>query len=430
MKHALSDLPALLRTPLGREEIGRGLRYRMFPWAAAQAKRRRHTALADVCLVAVVGSLGKTTARRFTQSALGQTRIGVGNRNAFWGLARTVLNADPTLSELVIEAGINRPGEMTRYAKILSPDITVVTAIASEHREFLGDPQTTRHEKAFMVRALPTDGIAVLNGDDENVLWMATQTEARVITFGLGSRNDVRATEIETDWPHGTRFRLHIGDDSWPARVRLFGRPMVYSALAGIAVAHAVGRDVGDILSAIGNLPPTPQRLCPVPLKNLAWLLDDTYKSPAETMVAALETLEECQANRKFVVMGPVPDYTEDPETWYSLLASALARVADRALLIGGGYEPFVEAASRQGLAHSGFIDGGHDILGAAGWLRERLAPDDLALVKGYRLHTDRIVMQLTGSSVGCELSYCPRVSPCRTCPMCERGWRGRRPVM
>jgi UDP-N-acetylmuramoyl-tripeptide--D-alanyl-D-alanine ligase len=97
---------------------------------------------------------------------------------------------------------------MAPIAKALAPQIVVATSIGSEHHSSLGTLENTRSEKARMVEALGKDGVAVLNGDDPNVLWMKTRTSARVVTFGHGANCDVRVLESDTTWPQGTRLRI------------------------------------------------------------------------------------------------------------------------------------------------------------------------------------------------------------------------------
>lgn len=146
--------------------------------------------------MAVVGSFGKTTATRAVMAALGRSYAQHTSWNARGFLPLRLLLTPPLALHRVFEVGIRRPGTMVRYARFLRPDVVVVTSIGSEHARSLGPPEEIRDEKAHMVRALSPDGLAVLNGDDPNVRWMSTQTEARVVTYGFGAENDVRASGV------------------------------------------------------------------------------------------------------------------------------------------------------------------------------------------------------------------------------------------
>jgi UDP-N-acetylmuramyl pentapeptide synthase len=185
-RYRLAELPALLRTKVGRSQLWSGLQFRLWPVYSRAAACYRHTRLRNVRVVAVVGSLGKTTTARAISVALGQKIDPLGEFNYQSCIAMAMLRCTPRDPHAVIEVGLRGKNEMPRFARLVHPDITVVTSIASEHNRSLGTLETTRDEKAHMVRVLPPSGIAFLNGDDPNVLWMSSQTKAQIVTFGFG----------------------------------------------------------------------------------------------------------------------------------------------------------------------------------------------------------------------------------------------------
>jgi len=430
MKYALKDIPALLRTPLGRKSIYGGVQYRAFPLYAALASHRRKTTIRNTCLVAVVGSLGKTTTMRMATAALGMGPERESNNNQFTGLAQMVLRIPRDAEFQVVEVGINQPGQMERFAAMLLPDIAVVTSIASEHRRLLKDDQTTRHEKAFMVRALPENGTAVLAGDDQNVIWMASQTSAPVVTFGQGEGCDVRASDIEFRWPEGTRFSLHVGGRVFEVNIRLTGWPMVHATLAGIAAAWVAGRDLDSIIQDVGKVEPTIGRLAPVLLASGACLLEDTYKSPIESILAALDTLDAVAAKRKFIVIGNAPERLDDPEAVFGELGRRLATIGDRVFVMGTHYQHYLDAAQAAGLSSDHFVDARHDMDRVVNELNEIAGQNDVILIKGYYLHLERLALRLLGRKVACDIPTCESAKLCRQCPMLERGWGNARVVM
>ena len=147
---------------------------------------------------------------------------------------------------------------MRRYARVVRPDITVVTSIGSEHRRSLRTLDVTRDEKAWMVRALGPGGTAVLNGDDANVMWMASQTRARIVTYGFGEACEVRAVDVQLHRPRGMRFRLVAFGTERAVALRLVGRHMVYPALAALAVAQVEGMPLDEAIARVSALEPTP----------------------------------------------------------------------------------------------------------------------------------------------------------------------------
>src|SRR5262245_12635218 len=228
---------------------------------------------------------------------------------------------------------------MARYARALRPDTVVVTSIGTEHVQSFRDIQHLRDEKADMVRALGKTGAAVLNGDDPNVMWMATQTNARIVTFGLGTGHDVGATDVALDWPRGTRFALHAHGRPYAMRIGLVGPQMVYPVLAAAATALVHGCDLADVTAVLEALPPTPGRMQPVVLPGGATVLRDDYKSTVETIHAALETLARIPAGRRIAVLGDIdmPPPPERPQ--YRAVGQHVARVADLAVFVGQKFD-------------------------------------------------------------------------------------------
>jgi UDP-N-acetylmuramoyl-tripeptide--D-alanyl-D-alanine ligase len=278
-----------------------------------------------------------------------------------------------------------------------------------------------------MVRALPPHGLAVLNGDDPNVRWMAGRTQAAVRTFGFGAPNDVRATHVSLDWPHGTRFTLHAGDCR-DVCTRLLGRPGVYAILAAVTVALAEGFPLDKVLPPLEAVAPSSGRLEVVQLPNDVFLLRDDYKGPLETIDAALDVLAEIPAVRRIVVLGEVDEPFGSEGPIYRRLGERVAQVASRAILVGGSksFQRYAAGATRAGLPREALVHAGRNVLGAVQALREDLRPGDVVLIKGRdSQRLARVALALLGATVRCELTACHANAICDRCPMLKRGWDG-----
>ena len=430
MKYSPRDLLDLMRTPLGRGEIRYGLRYRAWPIFAAAARVHRRRLGARTRFVAVVGSFGKTTTARAVLAALGRDHASHVAANSWTFVAQRILAVRARDGHAVIEAGINGPGQMARYAAWIRPDVTVVTSIGSEHNRSLGTLERTREEKAAMVRALPASGIAVLNGDDPNVLWMRGQTTARVVTYGFGPGNDVVAGAPRLDWPHGMQLDVSAGGARRTLRLSLVGDKMAYPVLAATAVALAERRDLDAAWRALEELTPTPGRLEPIALPGGAWLLRDEYKSALETVHAALDLLAAIPARRKIVVLGDVAEPMGPQGPIYRELGARLARIATRVIVVGIQHKPLATGARRAGMPPDAIVDARRSVATAIALLRRELQPGDVVLVKGRDTERlDRVSLALLGATIGCELAFCDARDRCDTCPMLAGGWLGRRAV-
>jgi UDP-N-acetylmuramyl pentapeptide synthase len=377
--------------------------------------------LSHTRVVIVVGSLGKTTAARAASVVLDVSPDRL-RGNAQRALPRRVLRTMPWHRSLVAEVGVTKSGQMAPLAQLLRPDIVVVTSIASEHNRSFGSLEATREEKAEMVRGLSESGLAILNGDDPNVRWMATQTDARVTTFGLGEGNDVRRTDVELVWPTGTRLTLEIGGQRLPVETRLVGWPMVYSFLAGVAVGLAEGVPLEEVLDRLANLAPTSGRLEVVSLDSGAFLLRDDYKSTLETVDAALDVLASIPARRRIVVLGEVSEPPGSQGPIYRRLGARIAEIADLAVFVGVNFQRYAAGARRAGFPSAAMTNAGQDVLGAAEVVRAELGPGDVVLIKGRDTQRlDRIGLALAGRRVRCTLEFCDLSEfRCDRCPLLE----------
>ncbi|MGZ5117112.1 MAG: Mur ligase family protein [Burkholderiales bacterium] len=419
MHRGLRDLPPL-RTALGRFELAHRIFHLAWPLLRRAATIYRRTLVRNTRLVTVVGSFGKSTTMCAVHSALGISRS-CSVANAGSSVARALLRIRPAQRHAVIEVGIDAPGQMAAHARMLRPDICVVTWIGSDHNRSLKTLAITRNEKAEMVRVLPAGGLAALNGDDPNVCWMQSQTRARVITFGLGEGNDVRGSDIRLDWPHGTRFTLHVGGETRAVRIRLIGKPHVYAILAAVAVARAQGFSLDEIAPPLELVPPTPGRLEPVRLASGALVLRDDYKSSLETIDAALDVLAEIPG-RRFVVVGEIAEPVGSQGPIYRRLGERVGKIACCAIVIGGGSRTgFAVGARQAGLARENVLHA-KDVHQAIQLLQARLGPGDTVLIKGRDTQRlDRISLALMGRSVRCGLRFCNAYLRCTQCPILER---------
>ena len=425
---------ALIRTPIGRIQ----LLYRFFimawPLLAFMTRVCRRTILRKTIIVVAVGSYGKTTTTRAAGAALQSKVYGFNRRDSWRFLSRTLLYPLVFKRFIVLEIRIIKKKEMAEYARIVRPDVVIVTCIGTEHNRAFETLETTRSEKAEMIRMLSESGIAILNGDDPNVLWMKSQTRAKVITFGIQETNDVWASDVRLDWPHGTRFNLHLDGESYDMKTQLIGRHMVYPILAAAAVAHAEGLSTEQFLPSLIELTPTPGRIQPVFLENGVTLLRDDFKSSLETIDSALDVLAEVPAGRKIIVLGEVNEVPGSSGLVYRRIGERIARIAKHVIFVGGkkGFQKYRSGASQViGESPSLFTYAQKDILHAVDILHSILVANDVILIKGrVSQRLERIALALAGRAVKCNILSCDAWVRCERCPMLERGWKGSAVVL
>jgi UDP-N-acetylmuramoyl-tripeptide--D-alanyl-D-alanine ligase len=257
-------------------------------------------------VVGVTGSVGKTTSKELIAQVLSEryrTLKSEGNYNNEIGVPLTLLQLRPEHERAVLEMGMYQRGEIALFASLARPQVGVVTMVAPVHLERLGTLDNIQAAKAELVQALPEDGVAILNDDDERVRAMAALTKARVVTIGLTPRATVWADDIESRGLSGIAFTLRHAGQSWPAQAPLLGRHSVHTALRAAAVGMVEGLAWEEILA--GLRAPAPQlRLAVVEGPHGSLILDDTYNASEESTLAALNLLAEIEEGPRIAVLG------------------------------------------------------------------------------------------------------------------------------
>ena len=424
MRYRLRDLPSLLRSEQGRKSLFLGQVSRFWPLLRIYAAIYRRTILRNVRLIAVAGSLGKTTTARAAATAVG-SRMPDGVSNRRETLVLDLLSYSSRNPYAVLEAGINGPGIMKGYASMLKPDIVVVTSIASEHILSFKNLENTRNEKAEMVRALTPDKTAILNADDPNVMWMAQETSARIITCGFSSAADIRASEPNLTSDGKMTFALIYNGKSWPVSFSIPGRHMVFPVLAAVAVALAQKKDIGDTISNLEKMQPAEGRMQPVKIPSGALLIRDGFKSTRESVWSALETLEQFPGKRKILVLGGIAEiFNWEFAEFYPDLGRKIAKAADYAYLTIHT-KPFKRcraAAVESGIKPENVKKIDLDPVSILPYLPNDLGSGDVILIKGktdYKI--SRLSLLLMGRNVKCRLTNCRLGVACKDCELLEQ---------
>ncbi|HEY0072320.1 MAG TPA: UDP-N-acetylmuramoyl-tripeptide--D-alanyl-D-alanine ligase [Chloroflexia bacterium] len=366
------------------------------PLAAMQRFAAWWRARFNVQVVAVTGSVGKTSTKEVIAGVLStryNTLKSEGNLNNEIGCPLTVLRLNEKHQKAVLEMGAGYElGELTFLCEVARPEIAVVTVVGPVHLERLGTVENIALNKSELVRALPSSGTAVLNGDDPLVRAMSEVTSARVLFYGLDPQWDIYATDIEGQGLHGVHFTLHVKatGDRWRVRLPLLGRHSVHTALAAAGAAHAAGMAWDSIVSALQRLD-AQVRLLVVPGYNGSTLIDDSYNASPDSTIAALNLLDEMPGQR-IAVLGDMLELGSYEREGHLKVAHRAAGVAHRLVVVGSLGRLIGEEALRSGMAHDRVFFAA-DNEQVAVYLQRVLKPGDYVLVKGSRgLKMEQIV--------------------------------------
>ena len=412
-------VPGMLIKEDGRRRLITSIVYRLRKLVIPAGRIYRRTFIRRVKMIAVVGSFGKTTTTRAVAIALGHPISRHRGNNNGVHLAVALLSIPPWAKYRVVEVGISRKGQMAENAKLIRPDIVVVTGIGSEHGTSLGSLEQTREEKADMVRMLPETGLAVLNGDDPHVLQMHNYTNARVLTQGFDSNNDLQATHISSDLEQGGLFSISDGNTSFPVRTNLLGRAAIRPIIASLLIAAECGVDRDLSLQRLAHVPAAPERLELIKTRDGADLIVDTLKSAIETVEHALQTLEDLPAERKIVVLGEVEEPRGSLGEIYRGLGERIAKTATCLIFVGSKRvkRPLFSGARKAGMAEENMHHVKNSVSKAGELASKIVQPGDLVLIKGRSSQKMvRIALALCGEKVECRVEFCRRKPGCRSC--------------
>lgn len=352
-------------------------------------------AQSNVQVVGITGSNGKTTVKSLVAAILalqGRTHVNSGNYNNELGLPLTLLAMPQDCEYAVLEMGAGKPGDIDYLAAIARPTVALVNNIAPAHLARMGTLEGVAETKGAIYQHLPADGVAVINADEPFArFFLGLAGSRRQLSFGLEHTADVTATALEL-LASGSRFQLHLGDESVAIELPLPGRHNVANALAAAAVTAALGVPLARIAQGLAQAPAVAGRLRRQSLADGAVLIDDSYNANPGSVRAAIDTLA-AQPGRRWLVLG---DMAELGPAGKALHADAgrQARVAGIDALFSVG--PLAaEASAAFGAGAQAFTD--QAALLAA--LQSGLQPGIVCLVKGSRsAGMDRIVSALSGS--------------------------------
>ena len=268
-------------------------------------------------LIAVTGSNGKTTVtqmiasilRAWLDDAAFATR---GNLNNDIGVPLTLLRLESHHEAAVFEVGTNHPGELAPLVAMIQPRFGVITSIGREHLEFFGDVNGVAQEEGWLAELLPADGKLFINVDTSFADAIVRRSRAAIARIGFGPQNDWRIGNVRVD-ERGVDFDVSSPRHNFSGeyRVNLLGRHQAVNATLAIAVGAEMGLNADEIRRGLISCQPPKMRL-QVSERNGVRILNDAYNANADSMLAALQTLQEFPcAGRRIAVLGDMAELGE-----------------------------------------------------------------------------------------------------------------------
>lgn len=347
-------------------------------WAAY--KRRHFTGT----LIAVTGSVGKTTTRQMIHTVLGTRLSGTAsprNFNNHIGLPLSLLQLEPQHDYAVVELGANRRGEIALLSNLCRPKVGVITHVGDAHLGGFGSRQAIAETKAELLTFLPPDGHAVM-GDDIWLRGQAHRCRAGITWVGAGSECDLKASDLHTG---GGRLTFRVADCDF--EIPVWGQHHLTAALAAVAVGRLMGFDLPHIAKALAGYKPMPMR-CEVIEVRGAMIINDAYNANPTSMRAALELLRDFDMpGRRIVVCGDMAELGDAAAPLHWQLGRDVVNLCGADLLIAcGQYSRHVVSAARAAGMPTARAIPCVTLDDALPFLGQAIMPGDAVLVKGSRV--------------------------------------------
>ncbi|KRO03365.1 UDP-N-acetylmuramyl pentapeptide synthase [Levilactobacillus paucivorans] len=350
-------------------------------------------------VVAITGSNGKTTTKDMVASILA-TQFNVtkthANFNNEIGVPMTVLSMEPNTEMLVVEMGMDRPGQLDFLSKLVSPDLAVITMIGEAHIEFFGTRDKIADAKMEITHGLSEDGSLVYNGDEPLLRERVTDLSQSQVTFGQGEDNDLFATNVA-----GTSTATTFTTNEWPDTtftIPMIGTYNVNNALAALAVATVYRIRPENAQKALANVTLTENRAEWLKGSNGEDILSDVYNSNPTAVKQVLAAFSKTPVTgQRVVVLGDMLELGDQSDAMHAGLADAVdPQAISHVYLVGPHMVALQESLAQRypDLAVTHFA--ADDLASLSATLQGSLTAADQILLKGsHGIHLEQVLAAL-----------------------------------
>ncbi len=334
--------------------------------------------------IGITGSYGKTSCKFILGQILSEefmTLVTPASYNTPMGVTRVIRESLRSTHEMfVAEMGAKQKGDVAELCRLVQPKLGIITAIGPQHLETFGNLENIINTKFELVDALPPDGLAVLNFDDENIRNKAAAYSCRLVSYGLSDKWDYYAHEIAYNIK-GSSFVIHApGGQEQQFTTLLLGRHNICNIVAAVAAAHELGLPLDKAAKAVRHLPPIEHRLQFLANPRGYNVIDDAFNSNPQGAAAALEVLASFAGGQKIIVTPGMVELGSEEYELNKAFARQAAAVCDYIILVGKKHSQPLQ----DGLAESAFPPERYyvasDLADASSQLAKIAKPGDVVL--------------------------------------------------
>ena len=376
-------------------------------------------------IIAVTGSVGKTSTKEAVFAVLNskfKVKRSEKSMNTDFGLLLTSLNIDSGYTSamkwswfllkafyhsffidhseiMLLELGVDTPGDMDFLLSVVKPDIAVFTNVYSVHIDEgqFKDLQSIYDEKAKLIKGLKKEGIAVLNIDNPYIARLAKERGGEnTITFGKDDISDFSANKIGQTLD-GMNFILNYQHKKYEVLTNVLGDYQVYVVLPAIICGQLAGMEIEEAILALDRFTLPPGRMSIIEGKNDSIILDSSYNSSPAALKAALKTLDLVgQEKRRVAVLGNMNELGEESKRLHEEIGDLVPKYADCLITVGSDAK-FIATSAKEGGLDPKNIHVFSSTSEAASFFSKKVEEGDVILVKGSqnRVRLERFVKEI-----------------------------------
>lgn len=351
----------------------------------------------EIPLVAITGSVGKTTTKDMIYSVLSKkfnTLKTSGNFNNEIGMPLTLINYDDQ-DMIVLEMGMSEFGEISLLSNIAKPNVSVITNVGHSHIGNLGSRENILKAKMEIVEGMNEDGYLLINSDND-MLSTVKNVNQKLITFGFEKEADVMAYNIKIS-ENSTSFNIKEDGEEFLVKLNLIGEKFIYNSLAAWIIGKLYGVPIIDRIEALEKCEFTKMRMNIKEVNNMI-LINDCYNASPESMKLALQALSKQNSDRKIAILGDMLELGEYSKRLHEEVGKNVGiQKVDKLIITGEFAEDFKSGAISEGMREDDIkiFSSTDDI---KEHICEHIKENDAILVKASRgMHFEKIIKEIEG---------------------------------